>query len=260
VIVTEFIVIFFLGLQIRRLHCTLFPVPAKPQKAVSFSDQLSAGWHKMDRKFFTKAAETESDVLLDHDYDGIKELDNALPPWWKYGFYVTIIIGFIYMYHFHIAKTGKNPEQEYAAEMQKAKAEIEVYMAMAKDLVDESNVQFEEAGIETGKALYTKSCVACHGNAGEGTVGPNLTDNYWIHGGSMNDIFKTIKYGYPDKGMQSWQQQFSPKQMQQLSSYIRSIKGTNPPNAKPPQGDLYQEPATKDSTANDAANVVATIQ
>jgi len=257
VIITEFIVIFFLGLQIHRLHHTLFPVPAKQKTSVSLSDQLSAWWHTLDRKFFTKAAEKEADVLLDHDYDGIKELDNALPPWWKYGFYVTICIGFAYMYHFHVSKTGKNPEQEYVAEIQKAQAEMEVYMAMAKDLVDESNVQFDKEGIETGKALYAKSCIACHGQSGEGSVGPNLTDDYWIHGGSMNDIFKTIKYGYPDKGMQAWQQQFSPKQMQQISSYIRSMKGTNPPNAKPPQGDLYQVPATKDSSVNAVAVTAA---
>jgi cytochrome c oxidase cbb3-type subunit 3 len=261
VIVTEFLVIFFLGLQIRRLHNSLFPLPEKKKTPISISDKLAQHWRQLDKKFFTKAAEQDADVLLDHDYDGIKELDNALPPWWKYGFFITIFIGAIYLYHYHVSESGMNPEQEYAAEMQTAKLEKEAYMALAKDLVDESNVQFEQTGIETGKALYTKTCVACHGQLGEGSVGPNLTDNYWIHGGSMNDIFKTIKYGYPDKGMQSWQQQFSPKQMQQLASFIHSLKGTRPPNGKPAQGDLYQEPTPAQAdTSVSAVTSVAVIQ
>ena len=261
VIATEFLVIFFLGLQIRKLHNTLFPVPKKESTSIAVSDKLLQFWRLLDKKVFTKAAEKDADVLLDHDYDGIKELDNALPPWWKYGFFVTIFIGVLYMYHYHVSESGLNPEQEYAAEMKNAQLEMEAYMAKAKDLVDEANVQYEESGIETGKVLYGKSCVACHGSQGEGSVGPNLTDDYWIHGGSMNNIFKTIKYGYPDKGMQSWQQQFSPKQMQQIASFIHSIKGTNPPNAKPAQGDLYEEPkpGASDSTTN-AANAVVSVQ
>jgi cytochrome c oxidase cbb3-type subunit 3 len=261
VIATEFLVIFFLGLQIRRLHNSLFPANKKERTSIALSDKLFQFLHLLDKKLFTKAAEKDADVLLDHDYDGIKELDNALPPWWKYGFYVTILMGVLYMYHYHISESGLNPDEEYVAEIKNAQIEIEAYMAKAKDLVDEANVQYEESGIETGKLLYGKSCVACHGSQGEGSVGPNLTDAYWIHGGSMNDIFKTIKYGYSDKGMQSWQQQFSPKQMQQIASFIHSIKGTNPPNAKPAQGDLYQEsttPQTDSSTSLKSS--VAAIQ
>jgi cytochrome c oxidase cbb3-type subunit 3 len=161
------------------------------------------------------------------------------------------------MFRFHISESGPNPEQEYAVEMNRADEEMKAYMAKAKDLVDETNVSFDAAGVETGKALYTKSCVACHGLSGEGGVGPNLTDMYWLHGGSMKDIFKTIKYGYPDKGMQSWQQQFSPKQMQQMTSFIYSLKGTNPPNGKPAQGEKYEEQkSSSDSAAVDKIGVV----
>jgi cytochrome c oxidase cbb3-type subunit 3 len=189
---------------------------------------------------------------LDHDYDGIRELDNALPPWWKYGFYVTIVVAVIYLLRFHMWGTGPSPEQEYATEMEKAQIQIQEYMAKAKDLVDENNVSLADAsGISAGNALYQKTCVACHGQKGEGGVGPNLTDDYWIHGGSMNDIFKTIKYGFPDKGMQSWQAQFSPKQIQQISSFVKSLHGTNPSNPKAPQGDLYQE-GGKEQPATDS--------
>ncbi len=255
VIVVEFLIIFLLVYNIRRLYAELIETPVV-QKSVGQTEEKESWiwrtWHELDRKFFTKAAEKETDVLLDHDYDGIRELDNALPPWWKYGFYVTIVVAVIYLLRFHMWGTGPSPEQEYAAEMEKAQIQIQEYMAKAKDLVDENNVSLTDAsGISAGNALYQKTCVACHGQKGEGGVGPNLTDDFWIHGGSMNDIFKTIKYGYPDKGMQSWQAQFSPKQIQQISSFVKSLKGTNPPNPKAPQGDLYQE-GGKEQPATDS--------
>jgi cytochrome c oxidase cbb3-type subunit 3 len=255
VISVEFLVIFFLVLQIRKLHRELYaPFAVEIKKTIEEKKEsrLIQIWHSLDRRFFTRAAEKEADVLLDHDYDGIRELDNALPPWWKYGFYITIVLGLIYMYRFHISGSGPSPEQEYAVEMNNAEEEIKAYMAKAKDLVDESSVSFDTDGIETGKALYAKSCIACHGAAGEGGVGPNLTDIYWIHGGSIKDIFKTIKYGYPEKGMQSWQQQFSPKQMQQMASFIYSLRETNPPNGKPAEGEKYEEP--KNSSDSLSAN------
>jgi cytochrome c oxidase cbb3-type subunit 3 len=262
VISVEFLVIFFLVLQIRKLHRELYaPVSETIKKTVEAKKEsrIIQIWHNLDRRFFTKAAEKDTDVLLDHDYDGIRELDNALPPWWKYGFFVTIFIGAIYMYRFHISGSGPSPEQEYAVEMIRADEELKEYIAKAKDLVDEASVSYDAAGIETGKALYAKSCIACHGAAGEGGVGPNLTDVYWLHGGSMKDIFKTIKYGYPEKGMQSWQQQYSPKQMQQMASFIFSLKGSNPPNGKPAQGEKYEEQKTgSDSVSvdNSASSVV----
>lgn len=209
-------------------------------------------WATMNRQFFTKAVpvEKEADVLLDHDYDGIKELDNALPPWWKYGFYFTIAVAALYILRYHVWGTGLNPKQEYDQEMKVAAAQIEEYRKKAGDLVDEKTVTMADAaGVAEGDKLFHSNCFACHGPQGQGGVGPNLTDNYWIHGGTINDVFKTIKYGYPDKGMQSWEKMYSPSQIKSLASYVKTLAGTNPPNPKAPQGDLFVDSSSvnKDS-------------
>lgn len=248
VILTEVLVIFFMMFSIRRIQQELLPEEAKEKKF-----DLAKWWAAVDKKLFTRAVpvEKEADVLLDHDYDGIRELDNALPPWWKYGFYITIVVAFIYMFHFHVFGSGKNPTQEYEAEMAAAQLKAELFAAKQVDKVDETNIQMPStAGLATGKELYNANCWACHGKLGEGGAGPNLTDDYWIHKGSLNDIYHSIKVGYPDKGMQSWQKNFSPKEISYLTGYVKSLHGTNPPNPKAPQGDLYtDEPVVADSTA-----------
>ncbi len=246
VIGTEILAIVFLSIVIKRMYEELMPEEAK--KKTTFS-KLTIWWSNMDKKIFTKAipVEKEADVLLDHDYDGIRELDNALPPWWKYGFYFTIVVGFIYLLNFHVFGTGMNPTEEYNAEMEKAKVQIEQYEAMNKDKIDENNVPMADAtGITAGNEIFHQPgmCLSCHGANGEGGAGPNLTDEYWIHKGSLNDIYKSIKTGYPDKGMQSWEKTFTPKQISHLASYIKSIRGTNPANAQPPKGELWIEAGT----------------
>jgi cytochrome c oxidase cbb3-type subunit 3 len=245
VIGIEALVILFLAFMARRMYRELMGIAdSKAAAAVEEDSSFAAWWKRMDAKFFTKAVavEQEADVLLDHDYDGIKELDNALPPWWKYGFYFTIVVGVIYLFNFHVFGFGKNPEQEYAAEMEAGRKVEEAYKAKTKSLVDENNVTLADAaGIAAGGKIFKQSCVACHGQNGEGGIGPNLTDDYWIHGGSMNNIYHTIKVGYPDKGMQSWESMMSPVQIKELASYVKSLKGTNPANAKAPQGDLNKE-------------------
>ncbi|WP_205573277.1 cbb3-type cytochrome c oxidase N-terminal domain-containing protein [Flavisolibacter nicotianae] len=216
-------------------------------------------WSNLDARLFTKAIplEKEADHLLDHDYDGIRELDNSLPPWWKYGFYVTIGVAIFYLFRFHVWNTGPTPEQEYQKEMAVAAKQIEEYRKKAGDIVDEKTVTMADAkGIAEGQKIFQSNCFACHGAKGEGGVGPNLTDSYWLHGGTINDVFKTIKYGVPDKGMQAWEKTYSPSQIKALASYIKSLAGTNPPNAKAPQGDPFDEKnngpkaAPKDSTTN----------
>lgn len=206
----------------------------------------------LNQRIFTKAVpvEKEEDIMLDHDYDGIKELDNSLPPWWKWGFYFTIVVAVIYLVRFHVLGTGPTPEEEYNAEMKVAAAKMEDLRKSSGEMVDEKTVTMADAaGIAEGKQIFQKSCYMCHGSNGEGGVGPNLTDEYWLHGGSINDVFKTIKYGVIDKGMQAWEKQFSPAEIKNLSSYIKSIKGTNPANAKAPQGEIFTETAGADSTA-----------
>ncbi|MEO6406058.1 MAG: cbb3-type cytochrome c oxidase N-terminal domain-containing protein [Ferruginibacter sp.] len=252
VIMLEMIVIVFMLFSIRRLQSELMPVMQK-MKVVK-----AAWWKHMDKRIFTKAVavEKEQDILLDHDYDGIKELDNSLPPWWKYGFYISIIAAFIYMFHFHVLGSGKNPTEEYQAEMVSAQLQMDEYNAKNADRVDENNISIPTAAqVANGKEIFTATCFACHGKQGEGGAGPNLTDNYWLHNGSLKDVYQSIKHGYPDKGMQAWDKNFSPKEMVNLAGFIKSMKGTNPPNAKAAQGDLYKE-TNESSTPVDSAAVV----
>ncbi|MBL7919908.1 MAG: c-type cytochrome [Bacteroidia bacterium] len=194
--------------------------------------------------------EKEADIMLDHNYDGIVELDNNLPPWWKYGFYLTIVIGVIYLINYHVTGTGDLQTAEYEKSLVIAKAEVDEYMRTSANNVDETTVkQLEGADLEFGKDLFMANCAACHGKLGEGTVGPNLTDAYWLHGGSLPDIFKTIKYGWVDKGMKSWKEDFSPIQIAQIASFIKTLNGTNPAGAKAAQGELYKE---EKNTINDS--------
>ncbi|MBL0145088.1 MAG: c-type cytochrome [Chitinophagaceae bacterium] len=260
VIVTEVFAVLFLTFSIRRINREIMP---QSEMGVATKTPLRAWWDKIDQKLFTKAVpiEKEADVLLDHDYDGIKELDNALPPWWKYGFYITILVAVFYLFNYHGFGNGKNPTQEYAAEMEKAKLEKEAFEATNKDKIDEKNVPMADAaGIKWASDTYTANCAACHGPKGGGGAGPNLTDDYWIHKGSLNDIYASIKTGYPDKGMQSWAVKFSPKEMSQLASFVKSIHGTNPPGGLPPKGDLFVETATTPAGDSAKAAIVDTLQ
>lgn len=205
------------------------------------------------------AIEEEADIMLDHEYDGIRELDNNLPPWWKYGFYVTIVFACVYLVHYHVFKTGKLQVEEYNAEMHQARIDLDAYMKKAANLVNETNVTqlTDAASISEGKSIFLQNCAACHGKAGEGGVGPNLTDDYWLHGGNIGSIFATIKYGYPEKGMKSWQADLGARQIHVIASFIKSIHGTNPPHAKAKQGELYKEAtvAKKENTKVKKAEV-----
>jgi len=251
VLLTEVIIILFLAFSIRRMYIELLPEKTAAAKERS---KLASWWSNLDKKIFTKAVpvEKEADVLLDHDYDGIRELDNSLPPWWKYGFYITIGVAFIYLLNFHVFGIGLNPTQEYNAEVERARIAKEIYDANNKDRIDENNVPMAAAdGISAGKDLFEANCIACHLKDGGGNVGPNLTDDYWLHKGSLNDIYNTIKTGYPDKGMQSWSSQFTPKEISYLASYIKTLRGTKPAVPKAQQGELYVD----DVAAGDSATV-----
>lgn len=201
----------------------------------------------------------EQDIDLSHDYDGISELDNKLPPWWTVAFGITILFSIVYLYRYHVAESAPLQIEELQIAIREGEAEKNAYLAKTAGNVDENTVVMLDAGgIAGGKTLFMANCIACHGNAGEGNaVGPNLTDDYWINGGKINEVFRTIKYGVTEKGMRSWKDEMSPVQMAQLASYVKSLKGTNPPNAREPQGDKYEEgagAAPADSMAAPAAN------
>jgi len=207
--------------------------------------------------------EQEGDVMLDHEYDGIRELDNKLPPWWLYMFYFTMVFGVFYIGYYHFS-SGPSQQEEYEAEMALAAEQKAAFLAQSANNVDENSVVLltDASAIEKGKATYTSLCIACHGPSGgsmPGGVGPNLTDEYWINGGGIKNVFKTIKYGVPAKGMIAWESQLTPVQMQEVASYILSLQGSNPENAKEPQGDKWIEegaaepaPVGADSTATEA--------
>ncbi|MGH2564699.1 MAG: cbb3-type cytochrome c oxidase N-terminal domain-containing protein, partial [Ginsengibacter sp.] len=240
VLAVELIIMTFLVVMIQRFSAEL--LPEKKRKPATES-KLKRWWAGLEKKL-TKAIPlaNEEDVALDHEYDGIRELDNALPPWWKYGFYITIGFAVVYFLNYSVLGYGKNPAQEYAAQMEKAKIEKENYEANNKDKIDENNVPMANAaGLAAAKEIFITKCYACHGKLGEGGAGPNLTDDYWLHKGSLNDVYQSIKHGYPDKGMQAWSTVYTPKEISFLASYIETLHGTNPPNAKAPQGDLYNE-------------------
>lgn len=207
----------------------------------------------MSRLTRSKEIEEEHDVMLDHDYDGIKELDNVLPPWWVYLFYGTIIFAGVYLVRFHIIKDYTQAE-EFEIAMEKARIEIEEYKKTAKDLIDVNNVTLlaDASDLSAGKKIYEANCAACHRPDGGGGIGPNLTDDYWILGGGIQNIFKTIHDGGRDgKGMVSWVGILKPSEMQQVASYIMTLRGTNPPDAKAAEGEIWVEegeaPAEEDT-------------
>jgi len=201
-------------------------------------------WVNRLRKIFIgeQLASEENLFLEDHNYDGIRELDNPLPPWWRYLFYLTILFGVFYLGYYHLFD-GPSQTESFQSEMALAELEIEAYKKVAVDFVDASNVSLltDTASLEAGEKLYIANCAVCHRNDGGGGIGPNLTDKYWILGGDIKGVFQSIaKGGRPGKGMIAWDASLRPSEIQQLSSYILTMQGTQPENPKAPEGDLIQ--------------------
>lgn len=196
-------------------------------------ESLKASWNKL---LGLRPISEEKDLIIDHEYDGIKELDNPIPIWFNALFYSTMTFAVVYILIYHVFGWGLNQNQEYAQEMEKAEIAKQEYLAQAANLIDESSVVYDESKVAAGHAVFQANCVACHGGAGEGGIGPNLADRFWLHGGEIKDIFKTVKYGVPDKGMVPWEQTLTPGQIAEVSSYIISIRDTKPANPKEPQG------------------------
>lgn len=203
----------------------------------------------------SKEIEKETEVMLDHEYDGIKELDNVLPPWWVYLFYGTIIFGCIYLFRFHVIKEY-NQIEEFETQMEIARAEVEKYKLTAPDImsVDKVTLLTDEASIAKGKELFATNCAACHKPDGGGSIGPNLTDEYWILGGGVKNIFNTIMEGGREgKGMVPWKATIKPSDIQKIASYIVTLQGSNPADAKPAEGDKWvDENASKVENATTA--------
>lgn len=186
--------------------------------------------------------EEEKDLLIEHTYDGIQELDNPTPTWFNAMFYSTIVFAIGYLLVYHVFNWGMNQEQEYLAEMELAEKQRLAYLESSGTNIDENTVEEDQspAMVTAGQEIYLQNCGACHGNQGEGMIGPNLTDEYWLHGGDVKDIFRVIKYGVPDKGMVPWESNLTPVQIAQVTNFILSIVGSNPANPKEPQGELYE--------------------
>lgn len=187
----------------------------------------------------------EAELDLGHEYDGIRELNNRLPPWWLYGFYLTILFAAIYLWRFHVSHTGPSSKEEFENSVAKAELRVQEYLKKKGEAIDENTVKLLTSAedIAAGKAIFMDpaKCPACHmADGGGNAVGPNLTDEYWLYGGNIKDLFKTIKYG-TSKGMRSWKDDLSAKQIAQVASYVKSLKGSKPANPREPQGELYKE-------------------
>lgn len=207
------------------------------------TEKQFSGIRKCYRKMLTqKPVEKEEEILLDHNYDGIKELDNDLPAWWLYGFYISIVFAFVYMAYYHIFD-GETQREEYLAEVSHAEEEVEAYKAENPDLIDASSVELltEASDLDAGESIYMTSCMACHRADGGGAIGPNLTDKHWILGGGISNVFQTISEGGRDgKGMVAWKSELNAQEIAQVASYVLSLEGSNPPDAKAPEGDLWE--------------------
>ncbi|QEM10730.1 cbb3-type cytochrome c oxidase N-terminal domain-containing protein [Mucilaginibacter rubeus] len=189
----------------------------------------------------------EKELLIAHDYDGIQELDNPIPAWFSYLFYATIIFAVGYILNYHVFHFGQLQYEEYSTEMAQADIAKKAYLSKAANRVDENTVKLDaEPGVvAAGQVIFKQNCVPCHGDHAQGVVGPNLTDDYWLHGGKINDVFKTIKYGVQAKGMPTWEKQLSPKQISDVANYIKSLHGTNPAGAKEAQGEKESDDDAK---------------
>jgi cytochrome c oxidase cbb3-type subunit 3 len=188
----------------------------------------------------------EKEILIAHDYDGIQELDNPIPAWFMYLFYGTIVFAVGYLLNYHVFHTGQLQYEEYKTEMVQADVARKLYLSKAANQVDENTVKLvhDPLILASGQAIFKQNCVPCHGDHAQGTVGPNLTDDYWMHGNKINDLFKTVKYGVLSKGMPTWEKVLTPKQISDVVNYVKSLNGSNPLNPKAPQGDKIPDDST----------------
>jgi cytochrome c oxidase cbb3-type subunit 3 len=206
---------------------------------------VTEAWYSSLLKSWTKVKdiEEEHEIVLDHNYDGIKELDNSLPPWWVYMFYATIIFGVVYLIRFQVLD-GDTQAVEYDKSVAAAKAAVDKYKATAPNLFDIENVTLltAEADLKRGKAVFNLNCASCHLADGGGQIGPNLTDKHWVLGGGIKNVFNTVYNGGRDgKGMIAWSKTLKPEDIAKVSSYVISLQGTTPAVGKSAEGEIWVE-------------------
>lgn len=224
---------------------------AAAEKATSRESYWDYMYNKLSG---TVPMEQEADMMLEHDYDGIRELDNNLPPWWLGMFYISIAMSVVYMFVYHGSDIGASQIEGYELEVKEAQLAIAAYnlkeieLEKAKEAeggLTKSSVTVltDEASLAKGKELFGTTCIACHGKLAEGVIGlgPNLTDEYWLHGGGVKNIFNTITKGIPKTTMIAWKSSLEPEQIQQVASFILTLQGSNPPNAKEKEGEIWSE-------------------
>jgi len=206
------------------------------EKKISRKNYWKSAWNYF---MGLKPIEQEKDLVIDdHEYDGISELNNPIPVWFNALFYSTVTFAVVYLLIYQLTGWGLNQDQEYEREMAKAEIEKQEFLAQSANLFDENTIEVDETGslAANGKALFATNCSACHGANGEGTIGPNLTDRFWLHGGEIKNIFKTVKYGVPEKGMVPWEQTLTPAQIAEVSNFILTLRDSKPANPKGAEG------------------------
>ncbi|KGL61699.1 cbb3-type cytochrome c oxidase N-terminal domain-containing protein [Polaribacter sp. Hel1_85] len=212
-----------------------------PEESNAWIKKLIQSWTK------AKDIDHEEEIVLDHNYDGIKELDNTLPPWWVYMFYATIVFAVIYLVRFEVLD-GDSQIVEYDKAVAEAKVALKKYKSTAPDLITADNVTLltDAKDLGRGKAVFNLNCASCHLADGGGSIGPNLTDEFWILGGGVKNVFTTISNGGRDgKGMIAWNKTLKAADMAKVASYVISLQGTTPANGKAPQGEKWEVEAAE---------------
>lgn len=248
------LLLFLIAVMYRLLNVLKQDVDTQPAE-----ERLSV-WEKL---LSLRPMKDEKALTMDHAYDGIYELDNPTPPWFNFLFYGTILIAIVYMIKYHVLEDGMVQENEYQAELAMWETKLASFKENDVASINESNVTLvtDPAKLESAATIFQSKCAACHGELGEGKTGPNLTDEYWLHGGELSQVFTTITNGVPLKGMISWKGILKPEQVQDMASYILSLKGTVPAGqGKEPQGDKMeaapvQEEAPADTTSQETAQL-----
>lgn len=213
---------------------------------IKYSPQVG-WWRKLVQKLNASVpVEQEKEIELDHSYDGIRELDNHLPPWWKWLFYGTIGWSVVYLIMFHVSGSLPLSQEEYRSELALAEEQVRQYQAsQPRAVIDENALEYKHDAetIEKGKSIFiSNNCGGCHRNDGGGnTIGPNLADEYWLHGGELKNVFQTIKNGVVEKGMPAWGKAMSAQDVRDVTFFVMSLQGSNPPDAKAPQGEIFKQ-------------------